>query len=123
MLRFSAKLDRFETDGDAFNEDVSLRGVGSGVVEVEEIALLVLIDCGLITGERFDCEGLRGCPDEPGRDDVDDDGAGFVAAFGCAMMKWSCWRDEPLSALSVPILYQRCGDGDRPCVRHFGDLA
>lgn len=43
VFRFSAKLDRLDTEGEGFRDDVSLRGVGSGVVDAEDMAE-VLID-------------------------------------------------------------------------------
>lgn len=51
-LRFSAKLERFETEGEGPREEESFRGVWMGVVVVEEMAL-VLIACGLMTGDRL----------------------------------------------------------------------
>lgn len=49
-LRFSAKLERFETEGEGPREEESFRGVWMGVVVVEEMAV-VLIACGLMTGD------------------------------------------------------------------------
>lgn len=77
-LRFSAKLDRLDTEGEGLSEDDSLRGVGSGVVVVDEMAL-VLMACGLMTGE-----GLVGLLDEPGREDAD--AFAEECEFGWAMM-------------------------------------
>lgn len=50
-MRFSAKEERLEIDGEALAVEVSLRGVCAGVVDVEDNAL-VLMDSGLRTGER-----------------------------------------------------------------------
>lgn len=63
-LRFSAKLERFDTEGD---DDDSLRGVWIGVVVVEDMAEVeVDRDCGLITGERRACDGEEGDKALPG---------------------------------------------------------
>lgn len=84
VLRFSAKLDRFDTDGEGFNDDVSLRGVGSGVVDVEDMAE-VLIDWGLMTGDCLCCCcEVRGLPAWPGCDDAFADEA--EGDEGCAIL-------------------------------------
>lgn len=65
------------TLGEGSREDDSLRGVGSGVVVVEEI-VLVVIACGLRVGERRAvCCGLSALPEEPGREREE----GFVSVM------------------------------------------
>lgn len=70
-LRFSAKLDLLDTDGLGLSDKESLgRGVGIGVVDVDETAE-VLMDCGRMMGERRVRDG-----DEPVRGEVKGEGGG-----------------------------------------------
>lgn len=70
-LRFSAKLERFETEGEGPREEESFRGVWMGVVVVEEMAV-VLIACGLMTGDRLLV--VASCRDEidAGREELEE---------------------------------------------------
>lgn len=109
MLRFSAKLDRLDTEGEGFREDVSLRGVGSGVVDVEDMAE-VLMDCGRITGDCFCCCEVGGLPAWPGCDDAFAEGEDCDE--GCAILKWSLCvlAMETTKACTIALSPQHCAD-------------